>query len=203
MADREVRFCTTEDNVRIAYSVEGEGPPLVRALGWFSHLEFEMQSPVWRHFMGGLSRSHQFVRYDGRGSGLSDREPGERSLDTYLADLSAVIEALRLRQFALTGGRARPEADLPLETPITTEMSWHPGTVTLPEHLAILQHCAYPQTVADLSSALDTPVGVVRVLVLDLAEAGAVTVHWARVDTVEPHRDLALLEETLRGISHL
>jgi class 3 adenylate cyclase/predicted alpha/beta hydrolase len=99
----EIRYCTTDDGVRIAYSVEGEGPPLVRALGWFTHLEFETKSPVWRPFMQGLSRGHQFVRYDGRGSGLSDREPGERSLDTYVADLSAVIEALRLPQFSLIG----------------------------------------------------------------------------------------------------
>ena len=99
----EVRYCTTEDGVRIAYTVEGEGPSLVRALGWFTHLEFERQSPVWRHLTLGLTRSHQFVRYDGRGSGLSDREPGERSLDTYVADLAAVIEALGLQQFALIG----------------------------------------------------------------------------------------------------
>lgn len=109
----------------------------------------------------------------------------------------------RLRQFALTGGRARSETDLPLEVPISAVSAWQAPGRTLPEYREILERCAYPQTVVDLSSALEVPVGVVRVFVLDLAEAGAVTVHWDGNADIAPHRDVALLEETLRGIGNL
>jgi len=45
MADQKLGFCTTEDGVRICYATVGEGPPLVKAPNWLSHLEFEWQSP--------------------------------------------------------------------------------------------------------------------------------------------------------------
>ena len=44
--EQEIRFCTTSDGVRIAYATGGQGPPLVRVLGWFTHLEFESENPV-------------------------------------------------------------------------------------------------------------------------------------------------------------
>lgn len=101
--EQDIRFCTTSDGVRIAYATAGDGYPLVRALGWFTHLEFEWESPVWRHFAEGLAQRYFFVRYDGRGTGLSDRQPGERSLETFVRDLEAVTDALGLQQFALIG----------------------------------------------------------------------------------------------------
>ncbi|HEY8766314.1 MAG TPA: helix-turn-helix transcriptional regulator, partial [Dehalococcoidia bacterium] len=70
----EVRYCTTEDGFRIAYSTADAGYPLVRALGWFSHLEFEARSPLWRGMNEALSGRYQYIRYDGRGTGLSDRD---------------------------------------------------------------------------------------------------------------------------------
>jgi len=56
--DQQIRFCKTSDGVRIAYAATGAGPPLVRLLGWFTHLEFEWQNLIWRHFIGGLSARH-------------------------------------------------------------------------------------------------------------------------------------------------
>lgn len=44
--EREVRYCTTEDGVRIAWATTGSGYPLVRALGWFSHIEYESRTPL-------------------------------------------------------------------------------------------------------------------------------------------------------------
>jgi hypothetical protein len=108
----------------------------------------------------------------------------------------------RLRHFALTGGRARPESELPLEVPIT---SAHDDAVgVMPEHRHILRLCAsMPQTVVDLSAALGVTVGVVRVLALDLADRGLATIHRPVAAALPPHRDLALLEEALDGIANL
>ena len=100
----ETRFCTAQDGLRLAYAVEGDGPPLVRASTWLTHLVFDRQSPVWRHWVRELSRGHTLVRYDDRGCGLSDREfDGEPTLDTYVGDLAAVVDAAGLERFALLG----------------------------------------------------------------------------------------------------
>ncbi len=70
--EQQIHFCTTDDNVRIAYATVGEGPPLVKAATWLSHLEFDWQSPIWRHMLAEFARDHSFIRYDERGNGLSD-----------------------------------------------------------------------------------------------------------------------------------
>ena len=106
----ETRFCTSSDGVGLAYAIDGEGPPLVKASNWMTHLEYERQSPVWRHWVRELSRGHTLVRYDERGCGLSDREfDGTPSLETFVADLAAVVDAAGLERFALlalSGGGA-------------------------------------------------------------------------------------------------
>jgi len=101
----QIRFCTSSDGVRIAYATEGKGPPLVRALGWCTHLELERELPDWeRYFIGGLlAQDHLFVRYDGRGMGLSDRHVEDFSLDAKVRDLEAVVDALGLEKFAIFG----------------------------------------------------------------------------------------------------
>jgi pimeloyl-ACP methyl ester carboxylesterase/DNA-binding CsgD family transcriptional regulator len=104
----ETRFCTSADGVGLAYAIDGEGPPLVKASNWMTHLDYERETPVWRHWIRELSRGHTLVRYDERGCGLSDREfDGNPSLDTYVADLGAVVDAAGLERFcllALSGG---------------------------------------------------------------------------------------------------
>jgi RNA polymerase sigma factor (sigma-70 family) len=98
----EIRFCTSSDGVRLAYAIEGDGPPLVKASNWLTHLEYERQSPVWRHWVRELSRGHTLVRYDERGCGLSDRQfDGIPTLETYVSDLTAIVDAARLERFAL------------------------------------------------------------------------------------------------------
>ena len=100
----ETRFCTSSDGVGLAYAIDGEGPPLVKASNWMTHLDYELQSPVWRHWVRELSRGHTLVRYDERGCGLSDREfAGMPTLDTYVGDLAAVVDAAGLERFALLG----------------------------------------------------------------------------------------------------
>ena len=103
LMEQQIRFCTTGDGVRIAYSVAGEGPPLIRAANWLTHLEFDWQSPVWRHLFGALAAKHTLVRYDERGTGLSDRDVEDISLEGWVKDLEAVVDAVGLHKFALLG----------------------------------------------------------------------------------------------------
>ncbi len=89
----DVRYCTTADGVQIAYSVIGDGPPLVRVLGWFTHLEYELKTPMWRGFRETFSKRYSTVVYDGRGTGLSDRNAGQFTRQGFLNDLDAVLNA--------------------------------------------------------------------------------------------------------------
>jgi pimeloyl-ACP methyl ester carboxylesterase/DNA-binding CsgD family transcriptional regulator len=104
----ETRFCTAPDGVGLAYALDGEGPPLVKASNWMTHLDYERRSPVWRHWVRELSRGRTLVRYDERGCGLSDRQfEGIPTLESYVADLAAVVDAAGLERFdllALSGG---------------------------------------------------------------------------------------------------
>jgi pimeloyl-ACP methyl ester carboxylesterase/DNA-binding CsgD family transcriptional regulator len=100
----ETRFCTAPDGVGLAYAIDGEGSPLVKAGNWMTHLDYDRQSPVWRHWVRELSRGHALIRYDERGCGLSDRQfDGTPTLDTYVGDLAAVVDAAGLERFALFG----------------------------------------------------------------------------------------------------
>jgi len=98
-----IRFCTTADGVRIAYATSGVGTPIVRPGHWLTHLEYDLNSPVWGHLIEGLSEQHQFVRYDPRGTGLAERLVDEVGPELWLKDLEAVVESLQLERFALLG----------------------------------------------------------------------------------------------------
>ena len=50
-----VRYCTAKDGTRLAFSVTGEGPPLVKTANWLNHIEHDWKSPLWRHW---LARVH-------------------------------------------------------------------------------------------------------------------------------------------------
>lgn len=101
--DQEIRFCTSFDGTRIAYATMGEGPPLIRVANWVTHLEQDRQGPIWEPWFQELSRHHTLVRYDLRGSGLSDRSVDDLSLDAWVRDLDTVVDALGLERFSLIG----------------------------------------------------------------------------------------------------
>jgi class 3 adenylate cyclase/pimeloyl-ACP methyl ester carboxylesterase len=101
--EQKIQFCTTRDGVQLAYSRMGGGPPLVKTGNWMTHLEFDFETPIWRHLYRELSRDHTLIRYDARGNGLSDRDVGEISFDTFVTDLEAVVDAAGLDRFALFG----------------------------------------------------------------------------------------------------
>jgi pimeloyl-ACP methyl ester carboxylesterase/DNA-binding winged helix-turn-helix (wHTH) protein len=101
--EQDIRFCRAEDGVRLAYATVGTGPTLVKAANWLSHLEYDWESPVWRHWWRELGRRYRLVRYDDRGSGLSDWVTEGYELDTWVRDLATVVDAAGLERFALLG----------------------------------------------------------------------------------------------------
>jgi pimeloyl-ACP methyl ester carboxylesterase/DNA-binding CsgD family transcriptional regulator len=103
VASQHVRFCASHDGTRIAFATCGTGPPLVRAAHWLSHLNHELQCPLWAPWLSVLRRRHTFIRYDGRGSGLSDHNAADFSLDRCVEDLEAVVERSRISRFVLFG----------------------------------------------------------------------------------------------------
>lgn len=100
---QEIRFCRTSDGVTLAYALSGDGPPLVKAANWLTHLDHDWNSPVWRHWLVELSRRHRLVRYDERGCGLSDWDVQDWSLEAWVADLEAVVDEAGLDRFPLLG----------------------------------------------------------------------------------------------------
>lgn len=101
--EQEIRFCRTSDGVRLAFARVGSGPPLVKAANWLNHLEFDWESPVWRRLFRELAGRRTLIRYDERGSGLSDWDPPEQSLDAWVLDLETVVDACGLERFPLLG----------------------------------------------------------------------------------------------------
>ena len=100
---QDIRFCTSSDGTRIAYSTVGTGPPLAKTANWLSHIEHEWDSPVWKHWIHAISKHHRLVRWDERGCGLSDWNVEDLSIEAWVRDQEAVIDAAGLDRFALLG----------------------------------------------------------------------------------------------------
>jgi pimeloyl-ACP methyl ester carboxylesterase/DNA-binding winged helix-turn-helix (wHTH) protein len=101
--EQRIRFFKSFDGARIAYATSGTGPPLVKPANWLTHLEFDWESPVWRHWLRELSHEHTLIRYDERGSGLSDRAVEDLSFDAWVHDLEGLVDELGLERFPLLG----------------------------------------------------------------------------------------------------
>jgi pimeloyl-ACP methyl ester carboxylesterase/DNA-binding transcriptional LysR family regulator/AraC-like DNA-binding protein len=100
---QQVRYCTGFDGTRLAWSAVGSGPPLVKTANWLNHIEFDWESPVWKHWLLELTDGRTLIRYDERGNGLSDWETPELSLDAFVDDLESVGEAAGVERFDLLG----------------------------------------------------------------------------------------------------
>ena len=101
--EQEIRFFRSDDGTRIAYATSGCGPPLVKTANWLTHLEFDWISPVWRPWLQELSRGQTLIRYDERGSGLSDHDVEDFSFERWVDDLEGLVDALALERFPLFG----------------------------------------------------------------------------------------------------
>ena len=100
---QQIQFCTTSDGVRLAYAAVGEGRPLVKAANWLNHLEYDWESPVWRPLLHTLAAQYRLVRYDERGTGLSDWKADEISVESFVRDLESVVDATGVERFPLLG----------------------------------------------------------------------------------------------------
>jgi hypothetical protein len=107
-----------------------------------------------------------------------------------------------VRPYALVRGRTRPTGEvLDVISMICSVRTSVPESPDLePEHLALLRHCAHPMSVADLASALDLPLGVIRILLGDLRDRELI-----RIDRPRPERltDIRLLKEVADGLRRL
>jgi class 3 adenylate cyclase/pimeloyl-ACP methyl ester carboxylesterase len=99
-----IKYARTSDGVNIAYFTIGQGPPLVLVHAIpYAHLEMEWADPGYRSFDERLARGSTLVRYDNRGSGLSDREIENYDLESLILDIEAVVDRLGFEKFALLG----------------------------------------------------------------------------------------------------
>ena len=90
--------------MRIAYSVGGQGPALVRTIHWLNRLDFEWKTPLRRQWLSEVMRHNTLVRYDQRGSGLSDWNISDFSFERTVQGFEELVDAARLEQFAILGG---------------------------------------------------------------------------------------------------
>jgi DNA-binding winged helix-turn-helix (wHTH) protein/pimeloyl-ACP methyl ester carboxylesterase len=98
-----VTFRRTKDGVNLAVASVGNGPVLLRAAHWGTHIEYDLQNPLTGPLLQRLAGHFHLVRYDGRGTGLSDWSVGEISFETFLDDLETVVNSLGLERFVLLG----------------------------------------------------------------------------------------------------
>lgn len=103
-ASQRIRYIRTRDGVQLAWAEAGEGPVLIKAANWMTHLEFEWESPVWRHWIRFFTDNFRYIRHDERGCGMTDWKVGDLSFERWVEDLEAVIDAANPQKpFALLG----------------------------------------------------------------------------------------------------
>src|SRR5262245_2841623 len=93
MSRQRIRYLKTADGVQLAWAEAGQGPLLVKASNWLTHLEYDWESPVWRHWMRFLADHFRTVRFDERGCGMTDWIVGDMSFLRWVEDLERVADA--------------------------------------------------------------------------------------------------------------
>jgi pimeloyl-ACP methyl ester carboxylesterase/DNA-binding CsgD family transcriptional regulator len=103
-ATQRIRYARANDGIKLAWAEAGSGPVLVKAANWMTHLDYEWESPVWRHWMEFFSSNFRYIRHDERGCGMTDRDVGNLSLERWVEDLEAVVDAADPKEpFGLLG----------------------------------------------------------------------------------------------------
>ena len=100
---QRTHFARAHDGARLAYAFVGDGPPLVKAANWLSHVEMDWQGPIWTHWLELLSRGRCLIRYDARGNGLSDWEPPSITFEDFVTDLGTISDAAGVKRAPVLG----------------------------------------------------------------------------------------------------
>jgi pimeloyl-ACP methyl ester carboxylesterase len=98
-----IRYCRTPDDVRRAYSSMGSGAALVQVTTWLNPTELNPRCPVWAPRIEAFTKQYNFVMYDGRGCGLSDRGVEDFSFGACVRDLETVVDSARLDRVSILG----------------------------------------------------------------------------------------------------
>ena len=98
--NQDIRFCTANDGVKLAYAVTGDGPPLVMASTWLTHLEHQWRSLAWRPWLDAF-QEFTVLRHDSRGCGLSDRDTDNLSFENWVSDFACVVDAAGFDRFPI------------------------------------------------------------------------------------------------------
>lgn len=88
-----IRYLTTHDGVQLAWASMGSGAPLIKAANWLTHLQYDLQSPVWAHWLRFFGQHYHFIRYDERGCGMTQWKTPDVSMPRWIDDLDAVAQA--------------------------------------------------------------------------------------------------------------
>jgi len=100
---QRIRYVRTDDGIQLAWAEAGTGPVLVKAANWLTHLTYDWDSPVWRHWIRFFAGNFRFIRYDERGCGMTDWQVGDLSFERWVADLETVVAQAEARRFVLLG----------------------------------------------------------------------------------------------------
>ena len=101
---QSIRYVKTADQVRVAWASTGNGPPLVKAATWLTHLNYDLESPIWRHWIEFFSSHFRVIRYDERGCGMTDWDVADLSPQRWVEDFEAVVAASNPgEQFVILG----------------------------------------------------------------------------------------------------
>ena len=101
--EQEIHSFTADDGAEIAYSIAGEGPVILKAANWLNHLEFELKSPIWQHWLPILTARNKLIRYDERGNGLSSWNISDFSFPAWVRDFERLADEVKEEKFTLLG----------------------------------------------------------------------------------------------------
>ena len=92
---------TSPDGTGLAWTVSGEGPNLIRAGHWLTHLELDVTNAIWGPWIERMQRGRRLIRYDFRGTGMSDHDCGPMTMQSCVDDMIAVADAAGAETFSI------------------------------------------------------------------------------------------------------
>ena len=101
--NQDVTFCRNAEGINLALAAVGAGPPLIKVANWLTHIEYDWESPVWSPLLHRLAARCRLIRYDARGTGLSDRTVTDISFAAFVRDLETVVESIGVERSAFLG----------------------------------------------------------------------------------------------------